>query len=418
VAKLPAVPSGLSTGLRNFLSALTTSVKTIKTESEAAKKAAADAMNILTASKMTSSTIPPKPTGVAANGAFTNILVTWDDPQYIEFSFAEVWRSSSTVLSTAVIVGTTNGNSFVNAVTEGSQYNYWVRFVSSSSVNGAYSSIAAGSTTSIAAIDLALTNPAGGSTLIPFGTVTTAYCHGAVGADAATCTAAGGTWIPVGAYMDNAFIKDASISSAKIASLSADKLYSSSAWINTADIVDAAITNAKVGSAAITTAKIADANITTAKIIDANITTAKIKDAAVDTLKIAGRAVTLPSGAYTAGAVTLTSTIQTYQTLSITNPNSFAIDYFITFGCTYNLNKAAYYIGEVWGALFQGGTTVYGYAPVHFGYDAIVRGNASGGTIITVSASTTTTLTARIQVAGIGSGDLQYRFIHAIGLKR
>ncbi len=417
MAKLPAVPSGLSTGLRNFLSALTTSVKTIKTESEAAKKAAADAMNILTASKMTSSTIPPKPTGVAANGAFTNILVTWDDPQYIEFSFAEVWRSSSTVLSTAVIVGTTNGNSFVNAVTEGSQYNYWVRFVSSSSVNGAYSSIAAGSTTSIAAIDLALTNPAGGSTLIPFGTVTTAYCHGAVGADAATCTAAGGTWIPVGAYMDNAFIKDASISSAKIASLSADKLYSSSAWINTADIVDAAITNAKVGSAAITTAKIADANITTAKIIDANITTAKIKDAAVDTLKIAGRAVTLPSGAFTSGSFSLTHTIHTFQTLVITNPNTFAVDYFVTFGCSWHLNQYAYTIATIHGTLEVGGAAVYGWAPWGSMYNDFY-GVGSAGTIVSVGASATVSLDARLSVANVPSGTISGRFIHAIGMQR
>ncbi|AKX52043.1 hypothetical protein AKN92_11580 [Thiopseudomonas alkaliphila] len=72
-------------------------------------------------------------------------------------------------------------------------------------------------------------------------------------------------------YLNNAFIQNATITSAKIA--------------------DAAITSAKVANAAITSVKIANATITSAKIANAAIGAANIADAAVQTLKIAGNAV-------------------------------------------------------------------------------------------------------------------------------
>ncbi|WP_131669500.1 TipJ family phage tail tip protein [Psychrobacter pygoscelis] len=72
-----------------------------------------------------------------------------------------------------------------------------------------------------------------------------------------------GTTVPVGTYIDSAFIHDASIDSAKIK------------------------------NGAITSAKIDDAAITTAKINNAAITTAKIGVAQVDTLQIKGQAVSV-----------------------------------------------------------------------------------------------------------------------------
>ena len=63
-----------------------------------------------------------------------------------------------------------------------------------------------------------------------------------------TPTTVNGVSVPVGVYMDAAYIKNGTITSAKIG--------------------DAVITNAKIADAAITTAKIGDAQITTAKIAD------------------------------------------------------------------------------------------------------------------------------------------------------
>lgn len=69
--------------------------------------------------------------------------------------------------------------------------------------------------------------------------------------------------------------------------------------IDTAQLVDAAVSTAKVANLAIHTAQIADAAIVTAKIGDAQIVTAKIADLAVNTAKISDLAV----GKLTAGTI-------------------------------------------------------------------------------------------------------------------
>lgn len=66
----------------------------------------------------------------------------------------------------------------------------------------------------------------------------------------------------------------------------------SNAAIETAEIVDNAITTAKVNNNAITTAKIVDGTIATADIADNAITTAKIIDATIATADIADNAIT------------------------------------------------------------------------------------------------------------------------------
>ena len=88
----------------------------------------------------------------------------------------------------------------------------------------------------------------------------------------ASATTVNGVPVPAGVYIDAAYIKNGTITSAKIGT--------------------AAIDSAKIADAAIVTAKIADANITAAKIADANITNAKIAYAAVDNAKIADAAIT------------------------------------------------------------------------------------------------------------------------------
>lgn len=133
-------------------------------------------------------------------------------------------------------------------------------------------------------------------------------------------------------YIDTAVIKDGSIESGKIGSITFGKITTdagvpvttvggllkvdyidvNSLSVTSAMIADAAITEAKIANAAVTNAKIANAAITTAKIgnlqvgnaqiANAAITNAKIGNAAVDTLKLAGQAVTIPSSSYIEGS--------------------------------------------------------------------------------------------------------------------
>jgi hypothetical protein len=105
-------------------------------------------------------------------------------------------------------------------------------------------------------------------------------------------TVINGVTIPAGAYMKSAYIHDASITNAKIANLAVDSAKVADAAIVEAKIGTAAVTTAKIQDAAITTAKIGTAQIGTAHIIDATITEAKIGTAAVTTAKIQDAAIT------------------------------------------------------------------------------------------------------------------------------
>ena len=77
--------------------------------------------------------------------------------------------------------------------------------------------------------------------------------------------------------------------------------------INTADIVNGAITTDKIATGAVVTADIADANVTTAKIADSSITTSKIADGNVTNAKIDTVANTKITGVMTASQLANTS---------------------------------------------------------------------------------------------------------------
>ena len=103
-----------------------------------------------------------------------------------------------------------------------------------------------------------------------------------------------GVSVPPGVYMADAFIRNGTITNAKIGSAAIDNAKLADASISTAKIQDASIFSAKIANGEITNAKIANAAITSAKIQNAAITTAKIGTAQVDTLQLAGESVIVP----------------------------------------------------------------------------------------------------------------------------
>lgn len=145
--------------------------------------------------------------------------------------------------------------------------------------------------------------------------------------------------IPAGIYIDDAFIQNAAINTAKISDGTITTAKIEDAAISTAKIANAAIGNAKIADAAITNAKIfslsaekitagvmsanrillddqsiesdngtlkiKNLGVTNAKIANASITNAKIQDAAVDTLSIAGQSVVIAETYQSTGDVTL-----------------------------------------------------------------------------------------------------------------
>lgn len=81
---------------------------------------------------------PPAPTGVSATGGYSLITVFWDFPLYSNHSQTEIWRYTSDSIGDAILVGTSGGRSFVDAVGQSADYYYWVRHVSSSDVRGPF----------------------------------------------------------------------------------------------------------------------------------------------------------------------------------------------------------------------------------------------------------------------------------------
>jgi phage minor structural protein len=114
------------------------------------------------------------------------------------------------------------------------------------------------------------------------------------------------------AVINTARIKDAAITSAKIANLAVGTSHIADAAITSAKIAslavgaaaiqDGAIINAKIANLAVGTAAIADGAITNVKIASAAVDTAQIKDAAITNAKIANLAV--GTGAIQDGAIT------------------------------------------------------------------------------------------------------------------
>ena len=83
-------------------------------------------------------TIPPAPTGLAVSAAFTTSVLSWDDPQFGNFAFAEVFRATSNNISNAVIADTTTASIWSDSNDYNQTFYYWVRFVSTSDIRGPF----------------------------------------------------------------------------------------------------------------------------------------------------------------------------------------------------------------------------------------------------------------------------------------
>jgi len=91
---------------------------------------------------------PLRPSNVEANGAFANIMITWDKPAYQGHSYAEIWAAAQTEeqeelgetpnLGQAELVGMAPGQFFAHNVGNAAVFWYWVRFVNVLGVVGPY----------------------------------------------------------------------------------------------------------------------------------------------------------------------------------------------------------------------------------------------------------------------------------------
>lgn len=111
------------------------------------------------------------------------------------------------------------------------------------------------------------------------------------------------------------------------------------AAIGTALIANLAVTTALIDNGAILTAKIGNLQVTTAKIKDLAVDTAKINNLAVSTLKIGDNAVTIPVAAFTGADLTLTTSFQDLQSVTVATGGA---DTYLSFsGTAFIANSAA-----------------------------------------------------------------------------
>ena len=89
-------------------------------------------------------TPPPAPTGLTISAGFTNILLSWNDPNisgsFLNYAYAEIWRSVDNVLGHAVLIGSTVAAVYADPVGTAKTYYYWLRYVSQANVAGPYNS--------------------------------------------------------------------------------------------------------------------------------------------------------------------------------------------------------------------------------------------------------------------------------------
>ncbi len=157
---------------------------------------------------------PPVPTGLAANGAMTNILVQWDTPvgKYSYHAYTEVWAAEVDDFSLAIMIGQAGGFVFSHAVGEGSKRYYWIRFVSKSGIKGPFNAVGGTLGNTAQNVDYlidTLTDAYGATGAAPFFQVDTAVVLN-------------GVTIPPGIYMKSAFIANGTITTAQIKNATID----------------------------------------------------------------------------------------------------------------------------------------------------------------------------------------------------
>ena len=209
-------------------------------------------------------TKPPKVTGLTANGALASIFVGWHNPSFSNYAYTELWRADIDDIGQAVLIASTAVESYTDNVGSAATKYYWARAVSDQGVKGEFN--AASGTKGTTSLDpdyvmqvLTSSTWKPNTTYYPFQyvrpTVENGFQYAAVdgGKSGSTeptwpttinATVNDGTiqWItvPVDAripfvlgtledgtpavFMDTAYIKNATITSAKIIELIADKI--------------------------------------------------------------------------------------------------------------------------------------------------------------------------------------------------
>ena len=101
-----------------------------------------NATSVAVVSDVANLDIPPAPTGLAASGAFQNIILTWNLKLYEGHSHVEVWSHTADVIASATLAAQVGGftGTYADPVGPGVTRYYWVRAVNSNGITGPFNS--------------------------------------------------------------------------------------------------------------------------------------------------------------------------------------------------------------------------------------------------------------------------------------
>lgn len=114
--------------------------------------------------------LPPAPTSISVAAAYSQIILSWDYPTYANHSFTEIWAHSSDVIGDAQLIGVTTGRVYIDPVGESFTRYYWIRHVSTSSVQGPFNSGTGTPATTAANVDDLLAELQGSIPAVAFAT--------------------------------------------------------------------------------------------------------------------------------------------------------------------------------------------------------------------------------------------------------
>lgn len=83
-------------------------------------------------------TKPPKVTWLTANGALASIFVQWVNPSFSNYGYTELWRADIDDIGQAFLIASTAVESYTDNVGSAATKYYWVRAVSDSGVKGEF----------------------------------------------------------------------------------------------------------------------------------------------------------------------------------------------------------------------------------------------------------------------------------------
>ena len=83
---------------------------------------------------------PLRPTSLSVSGAYSQILIFWDFPLYLNHSQTEIWSYPTNSLGDATLTGVSTGGTYIDPVGSGVQRFYWIRHVNTAGTFGPWNS--------------------------------------------------------------------------------------------------------------------------------------------------------------------------------------------------------------------------------------------------------------------------------------